>query len=108
MEDIKLDDFIKIVKNINQTIQENMKYLSEFDSTIRDGDHGITIARGFKNSIKKIEEDSPESISDLLKTTGITLISPMGSPIFGSIFTEMAKDTKDIESIGLSDLNNMF
>ena len=110
-KNLTLKDFLKIIKDINQILQDKAKYLSELDSTIGDGDHGITIARGFKNAIKKIEEVSPKSISDLLKTTGITLLSTMGGvsgPIFGSIFTEMAKEAKDMESVGLSDLYNMF
>ncbi|MBU4456016.1 MAG: hypothetical protein KKA65_00800, partial [Nanoarchaeota archaeon] len=35
------NDFIKIIENINKTIQSNINYLSELDSTVGDGDHGI-------------------------------------------------------------------
>jgi len=93
---LTLDDFIRIIKNINLTIQDNITYLTDLDSTIGDGDHGITIARGFKNVIKKLEENRPQNISELLKTTGTTLIYTMGGasgPIFGSFFTEMAKSS---------------
>ena len=106
-----LDDFKKIIKNINSTIQENAIYLSKLDSTIGDGDHGITIARGFRNVIEKIEKDKSQKISDLLKQVGLTLISSMGGasgPIFGSIFTEMAKTSEEKEEIDLYDLCNMF
>jgi len=108
---LELNDFIKIIKNINITIQDNIKYLSELDSVVGDGDHGITIARGFKNVIKKIEEDNPESISDLLKKVGLTLISSMGGsagPIFGSFFTEMAKKSEGREYVNLQVLYDMF
>jgi dihydroxyacetone kinase-like protein len=108
---LKLGDFKKIIININQTIQENASYLSELDSTIGDGDHGITIARGFRNAVGKLEETNPKSISELLKATGLTLISTMGGaagPIFGSIFTEMAKSADGLQAIDLSNLYDMF
>ena len=112
MEDkLELNDFIKMFKNINITIQDNIKYLSELDSVIGDGDHGITIARGLKNAIEKIEEDNPENISDLLKKVGLTMISTMGGvsgPIFGSIFIGMATKSEGKESINLSTLYDMF
>jgi len=108
---LKLGDFKKIIININQTIQENASYLSELDSTIGDGDHGITIARGFRNAVGKLDETNPKSISELLKATGLTLISTMGGaagPIFGSIFTEMAKSADGLQAIDLSNLYDMF
>lgn len=99
-----LEDFVKIINSINNTIQENIKYLSKLDSTISEGDHGITIARGFRNVIKKIEDTSPKSISEILEVTGSTLMSTMGGatgPIFGSIFTEMGKAISNKKSISL-------
>jgi len=50
---LRLDDFVKMIKNMNDIIQDNLKYLSELDSVAGDGDHGITITRGFRNAIKK-------------------------------------------------------
>lgn len=112
MEDkLVLTDFIRIMLNLNKTVQDNVKYLSELDSVIGDGDHGVTIARGFKSALKKIDEDSPESISDLLKKVGFALINNMGGasgPIFGSIFTEMAKKVEGLEYVDLDILYNMF
>ena len=66
-----------MLMKINQAIQDNMTYLSELDSMIGDGDHGTTIARGFRNVIQGLEKAAPANTSDLLKTTGITLISTM-------------------------------
>ncbi len=108
---LDLKDFRVIIKNINQTLQDNARYLSKLDSLVGDGDHGTTIARGFKNAVNKIEEEGPESISSLLKMTGFTLISTMGGaagPLFGSIFTEMARVSGEKEKISLQDLHLMF
>ena len=108
---LNLNDFIKVIKNISKTIQDNMNYLSKLDSTVGDGDHGITIARGFKNVTAKLEEDTPKEISSLLKKVGLTLISSMGGaagPIFGSIFTEMARVAEGRQFTDLSTLYEMF
>jgi len=112
MKDIlNIGDFLKIIRIISATIQENSGYLSELDSTIGDGDHGITIARGFKKAVEKLDETDPQNISELLKSTGNTLIYTMGGaagPIFGSIFTEMAKVADGKEEIDLTALYEMF
>jgi len=110
-EKLFLNDFIKIIKNIKKTMQDNANYLSELDSTVGDGDHGITMARGFKSVMSKLEEVTPRDISELLKKVGFTLISTMGGaagPIFGSIFTEMAKITDGKDQIDLPTLYEMF
>jgi len=112
MED-RLDstDFLKIIKNINSTIQDNKDYLTKLDLTIGDGDHGVTIARGFRSAAVKLEESKPNNISELLKTTGFTLLSSMGGasgPIFGSFFTQMAKVAAGKEELGLDDIYKMF
>lgn len=108
---LTLSDFIKIIRNINSIIQDNMGYLTELDSTIGDSDHGIIIAHGFKNVIKKLEENQPQNISELLKTTGITLMTTMGGasgPIFGSFFSEMTKVSIGKEILDLNDVYCMF
>ncbi len=109
--ELNLDDLKKIIERITETLDENSAYLSELDSFVGDGDHGTTISRGFGEVIKKIKENPLDDISSLLKTVGLTLISSMGGasgPIFGSIFTSMAKTVEGKDKINLKDLNNMF
>ncbi len=110
-EKLNYDDFKKIINKIAANITKNSSYLSELDSFIGDGDHGTTISRGFGEVMRIIRENPPKDISNLLKTTGLTLISSMGGasgPIFGSIFIAMAKVTEGKDKIGLSDLKDMF
>jgi phosphoenolpyruvate---glycerone phosphotransferase subunit DhaL len=110
-DELNLTDFAEIIKNICKTLQENSNYLSELDSTVGDGDHGVTVARGFKSVQAGLEEDTPREISGLLRKVGLTLISSMGGaagPIFGSIFTEMAKVAEGRQVIDLPILYEMF
>ena len=88
------EDFKKIIAGINKTIQENKMLLCKLDSVIGDGDHGMTIAKGFDAAMEKIERTQPANISDLLKATGSAIIMTIGGvagPIFGSLFSEMGR-----------------
>ncbi len=111
-EELDLKDFKKIINSINDAIQENKIHLSGLDSFIGDGDHGITLSRGFLAVMDKIKSEDPSNISDLLKTTGRALIVTIGGvagPIFGTLFTEMGKAVdSDKKSVGVQDLYLMF
>ena len=111
-EELDLKDFKKIINSINDAIQENKIHLSGLDSFIGDGDHGITLSRGFLAVMDKIKLEDPSNISDLLKTTGRALIVTIGGvagPIFGTLFTEMGKAVdSDKKSVGVQDLYLMF
>ncbi|MHB1346035.1 MAG: dihydroxyacetone kinase subunit DhaL [Candidatus Humimicrobiaceae bacterium] len=110
--DLFLKDFQKIIKGINDAIQENKMLLCKLDSVIGDGDHGMTIAKGFDAAMEKIERTQPENISDLLKAAGSAIIMTIGGvagPIFGSLFSEMGRSiTSDIESVDIMTLSSMF
>ncbi len=111
VEIIDLKLFKKIISNINDTILENKLYLCELDSVIGDGDHGISIAKGFKSAIERIAETDPDNISDLLVNTGNAISVAIGGvtgPIFGKFFLELGKALdKDKKSVNLQDLKVM-
>jgi len=106
------EDFKNIVVGINKTIQENKILLCKLDSVIGDGDHGMTIAKGFDAAMEKIEKTQPANISDLLKATGSAIIMTIGGvagPIFGSLFSEMGRSiSSDMESVDIKVLSLMF
>jgi len=111
-EFLNLDDFINIFKKVNEIIQENKIELSKLDSVIGDGDHGITIAKGFESAIEKISANKPTNISELLKAVGNTITITIGGvagPIFGTMFSEMGRKLpNDKVSVDVVDLNEMF
>jgi phosphoenolpyruvate---glycerone phosphotransferase subunit DhaL len=106
------EDFKKIIIGIDKTIQENKILLCKLDSVIGDGDHGMTIAKGFDAAMEKIEKTQPANISDLFKTTGnaITItIGGVAGPIFGSLFSELGRSiSSDIQSVDIKVLSTMF
>lgn len=85
-----------------EAANENKAYLSELDTPIGDGDHGHNMARGTAEMAKAIEEKAPETLSDLFKLTGMTLVSKVGGasgPLYGSAFISMAQKAKETEDL---------
>ncbi|MBR9786652.1 MAG: dihydroxyacetone kinase subunit L [Vibrionaceae bacterium] len=72
----------------HSTYQENQTYLDELDSDIGDGDHGHNLSRSFAAVAKELDALQKQSISTILKNTGLTLRMYLGgaSGIFYSTF----------------------
>ena len=69
--------------------------LTHADQAVGDGDHGIGIARGFEAVQAKLETQNFETIDDILKTIGFTLINTIGGAagaVFGTFFASGAKN----------------
>lgn len=97
----------EILIKLNLVFQDKMEELSQYDAVIGDGDHGVTMARGFKVASEKIENLEDESVNGYFKKFGRALISELGGaigPLFGSIFTEVSKELKGKENLGLNEL----
>lgn len=85
-----------------EQILENKAYLSDLDTAIGDGDHGNNLARGANALTEALEIKNPETLTDLLKTTGMTLVSKVGGasgPLLGSAFISMAKASQDSDDL---------
>lgn len=87
-------------------IIENKEYLTELDSAIGDGDHGINMARGFKKIKEKIKSNTYNNRSELFKVTAMTLISNVGGasgPLYGTAFLNITKVIPD-DKLEIDDL----
>lgn len=96
----KLLENLKIVQD---EISINKDYLTNLDTTIGDGDHGLNMYNGF-NSFDLAEMSSLE-ISEIFKTIAMKLISTVGGasgPIYGTLFMQYAKQTNNVEAIDLN------
>lgn len=71
-------------------IIQNKPYLTEVDSKIGDGDHGIGMSGGMEKAKEALlAKDSFASVNDIFKTTGMQMLNSMGGAsgvIFGSMF----------------------
>ncbi|MBM7854811.1 dihydroxyacetone kinase-like protein [Desulfohalotomaculum tongense] len=80
---------LKIIENIAVKVKENKEYLTELDSAIGDGDHGINMDRGFQAVQEKLPALADKDCGTILKTVGITLVSTVGGasgPLYGTAF----------------------
>lgn len=92
-------------------IIKNEPYLTEIDTVIGDGDHGIGMKRGFKALKTLLCNECFESINDLLKHSGIELIKTMGGAsgvIFGTMFIGGLSELKEDKKISLKVLAKYF
>ncbi|MGM0499335.1 MAG: dihydroxyacetone kinase subunit DhaL [Bacillota bacterium] len=90
----------KIIKEIADVIIENKKYLTQLDSAIGDGDHGINMTKGFKKVKEKVEAKDYENNKELIKTVAMTLISTVGGasgPLYGTAFLNISKIIPDAD-----------
>lgn len=90
-----------IVEGMIRVIQENKAYLSDIDGLIGDGDHGINMNKGFTMCQERIA-GVDMSFSEALKTLGRVLMMEIGGsmgPLYGTVFTEMARVIKKSEVV---------
>src|ERR1019366_7163432 len=77
-------------------IAENKAYLTQLDSEIGDADHGTNMDRGMQAVLPKVGSLAGADLSQLFKTTAMTLISTVGGasgPLYGTLFLQLGTDT---------------
>lgn len=83
--------------------------LTNLDREIGDGDHGVNMLRGFKAVSEKLSGDT---VSDVLKSCGMTLMSAVGGasgPLYGFSFVKMAQvDHDEITKENIQDYFKAF
>ncbi|MFO3720265.1 dihydroxyacetone kinase subunit DhaL [Staphylococcus felis] len=82
---------------LKETFQEQEETLTELDRAIGDGDHGVNMRRGFEALEEKIDDSS---VANILKSTGMTLMSNIGGasgPLYGFSFVKMAQAAQEDE-----------
>jgi dihydroxyacetone kinase-like protein len=108
---LQQEDIKKIFIQLAETFNREKDFLNDLDSKIGDGDHGLSMSRGF-NAVMKTVEKSPElTISDLLTKGGMQFNEVTGSTIGILIFSAMRAAglaVKDKGTLNLKDLQNML
>jgi dihydroxyacetone kinase-like protein len=109
------EDLVNMVERIYQTIEGQKEALSKLDTEIGDGDHGFSIANGFRHFHEKLGEYAQLGIGQFLKKGGFELIKNVGGAagaVFGTFFTGQAdfydKNLGGKSNLDLKDLSQMF
>ena len=80
---------------LKETFKAEEETLTELDRAIGDGDHGVNMLRGFEALADKLDDSS---MANLLKSTGMTLMSNVGGasgPLYGFSFVKMSQVAQD-------------
>jgi dihydroxyacetone kinase-like protein len=96
---------------VAQRMQESEDLLTQADKAIGDGDHGIGMARGFAAVQTKLEAAPPATVAELLKTTGMALLTSIGGAsgvIFGTLFRGGARNLTGIATFDSEALSRML
>lgn len=80
------------VRRFRDAVVEKRDWLTELDSAIGDADHGANMARGMDAVVAKLDQATPATVDELLKSVGMTLVSSVGGasgPLYGTFFLRM-------------------
>jgi phosphoenolpyruvate---glycerone phosphotransferase subunit DhaL len=96
---INVESLTRWMREFRRAIEVNRHLLTELDSAIGDGDHGINMDRGLTAVAAAMDRHQPCHVAVLLKdVVARTLISSVGGasgPLYGTFFLRMAKTTED-------------
>ena len=105
------DQIVQWLETYANVLLENKEYLTQLDAAIGDADHGINMARGFTKVLEKLPSVADKDIGNIMKTTGMTLISSVGGasgPLYGTFFLRAGMATAAKEELNGEDLLEML
>jgi dihydroxyacetone kinase len=112
MEALNREEIKGMLLYVAKKIIENKPYLTEVDSAIGDGDHGISMARGMESVIEAFAKltETPDPYA-LFAFAGSSMLMSMGGAsgvIFGSLYMAGAKGIAPKEELNASDIAGLF
>ncbi|MFC7443114.1 dihydroxyacetone kinase subunit DhaL [Laceyella putida] len=86
--------FIAWLRLYGERLQEKRLELSELDQAIGDGDHGINMARGLLEVVRKLDASTPADIGATCQLVAMSLLAKVGGasgPLYSTAFLKMAQ-----------------
>jgi dihydroxyacetone kinase phosphoprotein-dependent L subunit len=111
MEALDTDQTRSMFLYIADKIIENKPLLTEIDSKIGDGDHGIGMSLGFRKVKEQLEKAKISTINEVFSITGMTMINTMGGAsgiIFGLMFSAGVKEFTEKKQLDLVSMSQIF
>lgn len=105
------NDIIRVLQQMEAAVEKEKDFLTELDNVIGDGDHGINLARGFKEVGTKLPALADKDIATILKTVGMTLVSTVGGasgPLYGTAFLKAAGTAGGKTEVTMNDFLEML
>ena len=110
-ETITTPQLLQALESMCDTIEDEKEYLSELDGAIGDGDHGVNMAKCFREVKKKLAESSAEETGTLFKEVGMVVLNSVGGAmgaLYGTFFLKLSQESAGKAEVSLSDLVAMF
>jgi dihydroxyacetone kinase-like protein len=88
-------DLKSTLQACTQVLVDHVEELTELDSAIGDGDHGLNMRRGALAIQAKMAELETKSLNEALKIMGMTCMSTVGGssgPVFGTLLVTLSKE----------------
>jgi dihydroxyacetone kinase phosphoprotein-dependent L subunit len=111
MEKLSPAEFTEMLLALCRRLLANEELLCRLDSVVGDGDHGLTVSRGFAAVKEYLSVAGETGIIAQLERTGEVLTETMGGvigPVFGAVFSGMAGVILDGDSVGSPELAAML
>lgn len=101
--------FKNFILRLIPMFEEKRDYLSQLDSDIGDGDHGINMSIGFREVQKQLDKiyDETEDISSFNRKVGMVILGKVGGaagPLYGSLFMKAGDDVKGKNELSFNEL----
>lgn len=110
-ETITTPQMLQALKTMCDIIEDEKEYLSELDGAIGDGDHGVNMAKCFREVKKKLAEGSAADVGTLFKNVGMVVLNSVGGAmgaLYGTFFLKLSQESAGKSEVNLSDLVAMF
>lgn len=110
LEALTAEDAREMLLYIADKVIAEKPYLTEIDSAIGDGDHGIGMAGGMQKVKAKLKDLSTENVYVVFGTAGKAMLMSMGGAsgvIFGSLYLAGAKGVNPQTELKAADLAAM-
>ncbi|WGE45787.1 dihydroxyacetone kinase subunit DhaL [Actinobacillus equuli] len=108
---ISKQQILQWLENCNQVMSEQRDFLTQLDTEIGDGDHGLNMQRGFSKALEKVASVTDKDIGTILKTVGMTLLSQVGGasgPLYGTLFIKGSQIANGKEQLTFEELVSVF
>ena len=108
---ITTPQMLQALESMCDTIEKEKEYLSELDGAIGDGDHGVNMAKCFREVKKKLADSSAEDIGTLFKDVGMVVMNSVGGAmgaLYGTFFLKLSQGGAGKSEVNLSDMVGML
>jgi phosphoenolpyruvate---glycerone phosphotransferase subunit DhaL len=108
---ISTTQMLHALERLCDTIENEKAYLSELDGAIGDGDHGVNMAKCFREVKKRLNESPAEDMKTLFNNVGMVVLNSVGGAmgaLYGTFFLKMAQGSAGKRDLALDDLVGMF